>query len=505
MSPINLALSCFPGIRRYLSDRAIDLTPLIEDVAANFYQLENLDAALWVARTKAEAARTAYNREEAAHKTLRGAKLAAVEAAEKAMLRNMPLGHDPKNGLYLCCSSNPASPKYDKKAVECFARLGELTQEYKDFPCHSSADTPWHLEKEVELLASKVLSLRPILRASEEKLQQVKAQTEGATLPEGLEGLTDDVLGKVLEIVVDDLDVAPEPEFQTNAEIAGYIRAELPLRCSCSKGFAFVDLKLEGHDLRMLLDNEPRHDICRHRALFHPAALSGAVAEKHAVHRIHDLKPWSRSPLSIADQQKMIEKVPSLLRDDLHGWLIVGPAGGSKTTVVSAATYDWLTFRWTGVNAQSRNWSKFDASAEGWYISLSKRLNFWRVKVPKWTRDTEAWENRDFKDESTQEPDVTTERLEQVTRDTYLRPILVLEELDKFNPTTNRLRFLHALVDAVYESGGCIVSTANETPADLEKQLGEPLYRRLSGKYDAPEHYLLWNMFRAGKRTPKRA
>ena len=185
---------------------------------------------------------------------------------------------------------------------------------------------------------------------------------------------------------------------------------------------------------------------------------------------------------------------------------MVGPAGCSKTTLASAATYDWLTFRVTEVTGDHRAWSHLDASATDTYWEpLRDRLNYWRVKVPKWTRDTESWENRDFGTTSIQEPDLTTDRLEMVTRATGLRPILVLEELDKFNPTTNRLRFLYSLVDAVYECGGCIVSTANEPPADLEKHLGVPLYRRLCGKYDAPEDYLFWDMFRAGKRTPKRA
>ena len=310
MSTITLALSSFPTIVRYLEDRTIDLSPLTGDVTAKTNQLNDLEAALRAARAKAESVRTAYNQAEAAHAAARDDKKAAFYAAQNELLRDWRFGHTPTAGLYPRC----ASSDMDEEAKESYARVMKLGRELEQTPRHCSAAAPLPLEREVESVASKVASLRLLLQASEDKFQKAKAQMEGAKAPEGLECLSDKALGKLLEIDVDELQVEPEPEFESHAELAGYIRAELPVRCPCSKGFVTVNVKMESHDLRLLLDDEPRHNVCRHRALFHPAALEGAVPEKHAHHRMHDLKPWPRSPLSIPDQQKMIEQVPSFLR-----------------------------------------------------------------------------------------------------------------------------------------------------------------------------------------------
>lgn len=90
-------------------------------------------------------------------------------------------------------------------------------------------------------------------------------------------------------------------------------------------------------------------------------------------------------------------------------------------------------------------------------VCLHGDLNYWRIKVPKWTRDMESWETRDFDDTSTEEPAITADKVERITPATTMRPILRLEELDKFSPTVSRLRNLYSLIDNVHEADGVIV------------------------------------------------
>ena len=169
--------------------------------------------------------------------------------------------------------------------------------------------------------------------------------------------------------------------------------------------------------------------------------------------------------------------------DGLHGWLMLGAPGNEWSPYAAAAITDWLTFRML---------HHMEAIEDHWDgKSPSERVNYWRVKAPHWIRATEAFEHKDFGDRSVAKPAVTTDKIEQATAETGWPPILWLEELDKVQPTKNRLRTLYLLVDSVYEAGGIIVSTSNATCEGLEKLLGEAIYRRLSGKNDDPEGYLV--------------
>jgi hypothetical protein len=148
----------------------------------------------------------------------------------------------------------------------------------------------------------------------------------------------------------------------------------------------------------------------------------------------------------------------------------------------------------------------FDTDPDGpWIIYSSEldisKLNYWRVKVPKWIQDTEAFKNKDFGDQSVPEPELTPHAIEVATSSTGLAPILWMEELDKIGPTEPRLRYLYSLIDAVYESGGTIISTSNMKPGELKKHLGEPIYRRLSGENDPDGTYLVWDFWKMEKMT----
>jgi hypothetical protein len=277
-----------------------------------------------------------------------------------------------------------------------------------------------------------------------------------------------------------------EPDIpESDAVKAGIIRGEIPYPCNCDAGYERVLLKYRDLEVIVELDDEVRHPLCNMVSRFDREWLSGAVPQKYAHHRVHSLSPWALSPIPEDAQLKPLGQIPSL-EHHIRGWLMTGPPGSSKTTYAAAAITDWLTFR----IAYNLDHPSLSDDSE---VPLLTRLNLWRAKVSAWTRDMEAWENKDFGNLELEEPTVNAHAIEKATRDFGFSPILCMDEWDKFKPTDNRLRMLYSLVDVVYELNGTIVSTSNETGAALEKRLGEPIYRRLAGKNDDPKNYLVWD------------
>jgi hypothetical protein len=96
-------------------------------------------------------------------------------------------------------------------------------------------------------------------------------------------------------------------------------------------------------------------------------------------------------------------------------------------------------------------------------------------------------------------PDVSVEDIEDSCEETGLRPIVWLEELDKFSATKNRLDLLNSLVDGVYEKKGLVIVTTNLTRPELLDHLGEATYRRIAGTIDDPQDFAIWDFFEVTK------
>jgi hypothetical protein len=306
---------------------------------------------------------------------------------------------------------------------------------------------------------------------------EIQLAALGRQLPAGALNLSIGTLADVGTIDTQRVELTPWRPEGSSAEIAGMIRGELPTGCGgyCVDGYIRVWLEQPG--IHLIVDDQIRHSLCYQVAHFDHERLVDTVPKPHENHRLHSLRPWERSPIPVRVQADIIMDVPSC-SENLNGWLMVGAAGTSKTTYAAAAVVDMLTFR----IAQNPS---------------TTPLNYWRLKVPKWTRDMEAFEQRPFGDRSIPEPSTTPHMIEVMTRKSGLAPILWLEELDKFNPTVNRLRNLYCLIDAVYECGGTIISTSNMRLKELKEHLGEPIYRRLSGENDSPEKFKVWDFWRA--------
>lgn len=268
---------------------------------------------------------------------------------------------------------------------------------------------------------------------------------------------------------------------ESQEETLMMVRGEVPHpECDgCNDGSPVIKLL---NNLEIVLNDRITHPSCLGRKLWSPDFLTDLIPPSHIHHRSGSLRSTDRSPIPRTHQQEWIQRLPASA-SDLRGWLIVGPAGSSKTTYVAAALVDMLTTRLVGYGLQKAD------------------LNYYRLKVPQWLSSMEAWETRDFGDKAVAPPKLTPSVIEDETDRTGVPPILWLEELDKFNPTQPRLRNLYTLVDAVYEASGTIISTANDKLPELRKRLTDPIYRRLSGIYDPPGQYLVFDMWTGPKNS----
>jgi hypothetical protein len=394
-------------------------------------------------------------------------------------------------------------PKYEKYSLEkheAWLKVERVKEESRQL-----LRSPLEHQDEVE-------SATQALRKAEKEHERIIAELSKAQerinratkqMPEGVVRLDRNFLERLTRREIGDLEQechaqGPYPrEDRPLAEVAGIIRGEIPHACSCQDGFLVLRTTVGEYRVDLILDDECRHPICYHQSHFDASLLAGAVPPSHAEHRVHSLGTWKHSPVPQEAQTKPLGMIRSSSQG-LRGWVMAGPSGSSKTTYAAAAVTDMLTFRIVD-GARCGSFSSSHRSGEP--HPPCAELGFWRVKAPKWLRDMEAYETRDFHAD-VHETDLTPHLIESMATP-ELPPILWLEELDKFNPTANRMRNLYTLIDAVYEARGTIISTTNMTLPKLREHLGDPVYRRLTGNNDDPEHFLLWDFFKLCERLKK--
>lgn len=403
---------------------------------------------------------------------------------------------------------------YSKEAVDIATHYNRVRSKLEDLVAPDKAE--WSSAKQGFDAASRdLLAARKVLTDAEERLNKAKD-----ALPQGAELVSINTWETILGVNPEDWPVE-EAENLSLATKAGIIRSEITYECVCNAGYIYLAWGQQDPVVALLLDDRVRHPLCAARAAFRGAAnplsfdgaaeptrnlFHGAVEEDLAYHRVHSLQPWVRSPVPPQAQQEAIDRLRSVkaLRYGKfwRGWLLAGPPGASKSTYASAVVTDLMTIRMADMGRWSNRSSYYSNDEEdsfGW-------LNYWRVEVPRWVREQEAWENRDFEDRTMLEPSPMPKHIEEATSSSRVRPILLLEEIDKFSVTKNRLRNLYNLVATVYKLQGTIITTTNLPLRELEQLVGEPIYRRLSGTNDAIEDFQVWDLWKLakkGKRTKK--
>ena len=204
------------------------------------------------------------------------------------------------------------------------------------------------------------------------------------------------------------------------------------------------------------------------------------IPERHRQHRLNSLQPVTRAdwPIPPAQQRELISRIPRLL--DIHGWLMCGPPGLGKTTYAAAAVIDAMTA------------GALQPGATKVFV----------VNVPDWLPKMQEYDCRDFANENYLQPPEPSIRSITGDADCGVKPILWLEELDDFVPTSTRLGYLSRLIDAVYRANGTIVSTSKMTKSELKSHLGDSIYRRLTGEWETDEErkkWLVWDLHKVGK------
>jgi hypothetical protein len=178
------------------------------------------------------------------------------------------------------------------------------------------------------------------------------------------------------------------------------------------------------------------------------------------------IAPWTPSlpdgttlsvPIPVEEQQKRIDNWLRQWPLDLRSLLLCGKYNTSKTTFVCA----WLTDVITDRVARTVDWSED-----------STPLIF-KITLNQWFDEYLAYRTRDFDGSEVNPPEVTAKVIKEQSQLNWYPPILWIEELDKVTFTDTNRKWLFTLVDAVYEEGGCIVATTNDSYKTLADKLGE--------------------------------
>jgi DNA replication protein DnaC len=179
-------------------------------------------------------------------------------------------------------------------------------------------------------------------------------------------------------------------------------------------------------------------------------------------------------------QKKLISEVQS---GEMYGHSVLycGPSRTGKTVLASALLQRMIHLYVT---------EGFFSCFRGCHPPI------YRVNADRWLEQYEEWKYFDFKSERPRptrpepNPESVSKLLdrwaEKQTEPDQRRdcpddfpPVLILEEIDKFNGTDSKCRALESLLNTVFELRGMIVSTSNLSKAEIKERFPDWLYRRL--------------------------
>jgi hypothetical protein len=365
-----------------------------------------------------------------------------------------------------------------KKVPRCYVDFGPESDEYKA------------RIREIRAPLAAIETRLHVLREAGKVVEEAKAKEAKAkaAMSPDLQALP---LADLRGLCSDPIDLAyiTEGYDYTLAERAAVVRGEVKHECGCDKGFGYAAGPWRDTTVMVRMDDEVRHGLCHHLATHGtstPECLTDLVPKRFQKHRAHALTPRKLNPIPAETQAQQIASIPSS-EEGLNGWLMLGEGGTSKTTYAAAAFTDMLTLRCHKLLDQPR---------KSWRNET--RMCAWAITVPEWLSETEKYKYRNYKsEERIDAPKVTAEAICKEAKETGLRPILWIEEIDKLKMTEPRRILLFELINCVYKLDGLIICTSNMTLADLRAHLDTseyPITRRIAGDKDA-EGYRIWDFW----------
>ena len=156
------------------------------------------------------------------------------------------------------------------------------------------------------------------------------------------------------------------------------------------------------------------------------------------------------------------EKLRELFLDG-YSVLLVGPGGCGKTTIMMAFYESAVR------NMANHGWYERNV----WSFKANELATFFRAKATRIPGDETPFEN------------LITPQALMFSAARGQMPTVLIDEIDKFNPTDFQKTQLHELLNACWESKGQLIATSNLSLPDLQARLGpqysEPVLRRIMG------------------------
>ena len=177
-----------------------------------------------------------------------------------------------------------------------------------------------------------------------------------------------------------------------------------------------------------------------------------------------------QSPPSTLSEEVQAREIEHFREEPVKSYFFSGPAGSSKTTFITALYRRAL-----------------EENADFLRDPFKENVKFiWRVDAQNLLKQ---FHRQSMDIVNAPEPDVTKDKLNAVCKKYGVRPIVILEEIDKLKATKGRLDSIFDVIDGVYENEGILILSTNLTPGEFDAAFGAAVARRVIETCDTRNYW----------------